>query len=148
MKLDVALGSFKSAFIDSAVIIYFVETHPRYAKITQAIFERISNQLLQAMTSPITLAECLVVPQRNHDADMIEAFTQLITSGVGVTFISIGQMVAEQASILRSEYKLGLPDALQLAVSLVSSCDVFLTNDARLKRVNEVHVLLLDELEL
>jgi len=49
--------------------------------------------------------------------------------------------------MLRAKYRLQLPDALQLAVALVSRCDVFLTNDARLKQISEVRVLLLDDLE-
>jgi predicted nucleic acid-binding protein len=62
--------------------------------------------------------------------------------------VSIGQEVAERASILRANYKLGLADAMQLAVSINFGCDIFLTNDLRLKKVSEVCVLILDELEL
>ena len=67
IKLDAALANSRTVFIDSAVIIYYAEIHPKYADITQAIFSHIKNQTLQATTSPITLAECLVVPQRNQD---------------------------------------------------------------------------------
>jgi predicted nucleic acid-binding protein len=42
---------------------------------------------------------------------------------------------------------LSLPDALQAAVALVAGCDAFLTNDAVLKRVTELRVITLDEVE-
>jgi predicted nucleic acid-binding protein len=124
--------------IHSVAIIYFIENHPKYADITQVLFTRIEDGRLQGITSPICLAECLVVPQRNHDMDVIRKFTELITSSQNMAFVSIGQSVAEYASILRAKYKLGLPDALQLATAFVSGCDAFFTNDGRLKHVGEV----------
>ncbi len=39
-----------------------------------------------------------------------------------------------------------LPDALQLAVAMQTDCQVFLTNDLKLKRVSELQVLVLDEM--
>jgi predicted nucleic acid-binding protein len=41
-----------------------------------------------------------------------------------------------------------LTDALQIAVALEAGCEAFLTNDRTLKRVTELRVLVLDELEL
>jgi predicted nucleic acid-binding protein len=37
------------------------------------------------------------------------------------------------------------PDAIQLAAALITSADYFLTNDIRLKVVNEIKVLVLEE---
>lgn len=36
-------------------------------------------------------------------------------------------------------------DALQLAAAILSSCDIFVTNDKQLRRFREVTVLSLDE---
>lgn len=147
MNLDTALAHAEIVFLDSVVVIYFIEAHPKYGEITQKIFERIDNGIFQVITSPITLAECLIVPQRNNDYKMLKDFIQLITAGEGVTFVSIGAAVAKQAARIRAKYNLSLPDALQLAVAIVSGCDLFLSNDKRLKQVEEICVLLLDELE-
>jgi predicted nucleic acid-binding protein len=46
------------------------------------------------------------------------------------------------------EIILTLTDALQVAAALNAGCGTFLTNDVTLKRVTELRVLLLDELEL
>ncbi len=48
---------------------------------------------------------------------------------------------------LRARYGVTLADALQLACALTAGCDVFLTNDERLRRVSEISVLLVSELE-
>lgn len=39
-------------------------------------------------------------------------------------------------------------DALQIAAAVESGCEAFLTNDLTIKRVQEISVLVLDELEL
>jgi predicted nucleic acid-binding protein len=41
-----------------------------------------------------------------------------------------------------------LTDAFQVAVAIASGCDAFLTNDIALKRVTELGVIVLDEMEL
>jgi len=43
---------------------------------------------------------------------------------------------------------LGYTDAFQIAVALAAGCDAFLTSDNTLKRVSELTILVLDELEL
>lgn len=59
----------------------------------------------------------------------------------------INQAVAERAAEIRARYNLALPDSFQVAVALESGCDAFLTNDAALKRVAEIDVIVLDEVE-
>jgi predicted nucleic acid-binding protein len=56
--------------------------------------------------------------------------------------------VSQKAAEIRVHYNLKLPDALQVAVALVSGCDGFLTNDAALQRVTELRILLLGALEI
>ncbi len=41
-----------------------------------------------------------------------------------------------------------LPDAFQVAVALAADCDAFLTNDATFRRVAELRVLVLDDLNI
>jgi predicted nucleic acid-binding protein len=62
--------------------------------------------------------------------------------------IPISQLIARRAADLRARYNLRTPDALQLASTIQQRCDAFLTNDAGLKRVQEIRVLLIEELEL
>jgi len=41
---------------------------------------------------------------------------------------------------------MAFPDSIQLATAVYYSADYFLTNDIRLKSVNEIEILVLDEL--
>jgi predicted nucleic acid-binding protein len=55
---------------------------------------------------------------------------------------------ANSAAELRARFNLSLTDAYQIAAALGAGCDAFLTNDAGLKRVREITILVLDDLEV
>ena len=102
---------------------------------------------LQAVTSPITLAECLIVPIRQGLPQAQRDFSDLIVSGANVTFCRwTPPRRIRQPSYAR--YNLNLLDAFQVAVALASGSNAFLTNDRALLRVQELPILVLDELEL
>ncbi|MCX6046945.1 MAG: hypothetical protein NT075_17715 [Chloroflexi bacterium] len=48
--------------IDTAPIIYFVQTHPIYDVVVSAIFKQIAAGRIEAVTSMITLTELLSWP--------------------------------------------------------------------------------------
>jgi predicted nucleic acid-binding protein len=56
--------------------------------------------------------------------------------------------IARTAAEVRARYSLKLPDAFQIATAIAANCQVLLTNDAQLKRVTELRVLVLSELEV
>jgi predicted nucleic acid-binding protein len=62
--------------------------------------------------------------------------------------VPITGSVAVLAAAFRANYGLKLPDALQIAVAREAGCEAFLTNDLALRRVTELRVLVLDQLEL
>lgn len=51
-------------FLDSAPVIYLIEKHPIYWPVLTPIFDRFATGETVAVTSPVTLAECLVLPMR------------------------------------------------------------------------------------
>ena len=135
-------------FLDTAPIIYFVEKDQRYAALLRSIFDRIDEGSLVAVTSPVTLAECLVLPFRAGLPGLAEDFAELIVSGNNTVFAPIEQEVATRSAELRAQYNLSLMDAFQVAVALATKCEGFLTNDTKLKRVSGVDVLVLKEMSI
>jgi len=73
-------------------------------------------------------------------------FRDVITAGINTRYVGV-DAVAEQAAELRARYNLKLADSFQIAAAIAAGCDAFLTNDAALKRVSEITILVLDELE-
>jgi predicted nucleic acid-binding protein len=148
VKISVALQGVARLFLDTAPVINYVERHPTFAAVADEVFDRIDAASLHAVTSPITLAECLVAPIRLGLTQVQQNFADLIVSGANVTFIPLDAAVARRAAELRVNYNLTLADALQVAAALAAGCDALLTNDLSLKRVREIPVLVLSELEV
>jgi predicted nucleic acid-binding protein len=148
MNIVDSLQNVTLLFLDTAPVIYYVEENPSYLALVEVIFERIDNGSLTAVTSPVTLAECLVVPYRLGLMQRQRDFFDLIVHGSNTVFLPIDHDQARRAAELRVHHNLTLPDALQIAAALTVGCEAFLTNDATLKRVTELRVLVLNELEI
>lgn len=99
------------------------------------------------VTSPVTLAECLVRPYRLDQTQLQQDFIELISYTNNIAFVPINENMALQAAQIRARYNLELPDAFQVAVALAASCEVLLSNDATFRRVRELRVLLLDDFD-
>ena len=148
MKLDDALTGVDRLGFDTAPIIYFVEAHPRYDALVTTIFQRIAARTLSSVTSVITLTEVLIHPLRQGNQHLADAYRSLLATSGDFQTLPITSDIAEQAAALRARHGLRTPDALQIATALAAGCPAFLTNDARLQRVSELRILVLDELEL
>lgn len=144
-----SLQGVRRLFLDTAPVIYFVERHAQYYDLVRVFFERINEQALIGVTSPITLAECLVQPYRLGQTEIQQDFIELMTGNDNIEFVPIDEPdLAIQAGQIRAGYNLQLPDAFQIAVALTANCEAILTNDVTLRRVTELRVLVLDELDV
>ncbi|MCK5521910.1 MAG: PIN domain-containing protein [Thiomargarita sp.] len=149
MKIEDAFENVEIVFLDTAPVIYYVEENPNYFAIVKSIFDDlIEKKTRLAVTSPVTLAECLVVPLRNGIVQRQQDFIDFLKDESKISLEIIDEETGEQAAIFRAKYNLKLPDALQVAVALQANCDAFLTNDVIFKRVTEIPIIILGELEL
>jgi len=147
-KLDDALAGVTRLGFDTAPVIYFVEAHPQYDALMTEVFQRVADGALTGCTSVVTLTEVFVHPLRHGDTHLQRQYRDLLLNSDNFETRSVDPHIAERAADLRARYNLRTPDALQIAAALAAGCDAFLTNDAALKRVSELRVLVLEELEL
>jgi predicted nucleic acid-binding protein len=148
VKINEALDGIDSLYIDTAPIIYFAEQIAPFAERVYAIFSRIVEGEIAGVTSTITLTEVLTKPLRDKDSEVEAAYRNMLVNDGGYVRVPVTDAVAERAALLRAQYNLRTPDALHLATAIISSCGAFLTNDYALKRVTEITILVLDELEI
>lgn len=148
MNIEYSLQNVARLFLDTAPVIYYVEKNPHYFTLLEDVFDRIDDSLLTAVTSPVTLVECLVMPYRLGLVQLQRDFFNLIVHGSNTDFLPIDHDRARRAAELRDNYGLTLPDALQIATALAAGCEAFLTNDATLKHVTELRMLVLSEMEI
>jgi predicted nucleic acid-binding protein len=148
MRINQALLGVSRLFLDTAPVVYFVEENPYFLPLVSPIFTQIENGFLIGVASPVTLAECLVMPYRMSDLILQQKFIDLLNNTENIDFFGSDRQVGQKSGELRAKYNLQLPDALQIATAIASNCQAFLTNDGQLQRVTEVRVLLVSELEI
>jgi len=133
--------------IDTMVFIYYLEDHPTYAPLLGPLFEALEKGDIEGATSVITLLEILVKPKSEGHTEAAREYLDLLTTYPHLTVVEVDLGIVDLASDLRAKYAIRTPDALQIAAGLSLGATGFLTNDGRLKRVTELEVLLLDEIE-
>lgn len=136
----------KNVFLDTAPLIYYIEENQRYAKILDNLFVTNSKGKFKFQTSVITLLEVLVQPMRQNEQQLVEQYKNILCSSPTIEIFELNIEVTVRAAGFRARYGVKTPDAIQLATAVYHSADYFLTNDIRLKSVNEIEILILDEL--
>ena len=147
-NLSDSIPSGSTLFLDTAPVIYFVENNPTYFSLLKPIFTKLDEGSIQAVTSPITLAECLYYPYKNNDKNLVKVFYDRLITGQNVRLMSITADIANYSAHLRANYNLGFADAFQVATAIASGSDIFLTNDKQLKRIQLLNVLILNDFSI
>ena len=136
----------KNVFLDTAPLIYYIEENQSYSPILNKLFLANSKGDFLFQTSVITLLEVLVLPLRENEHQLVEEYQNILCNSPTITIIDLTIDIAVKAAALRAKYGLKTPDSIQIATALNLSAEYFLTNDMRLKVVNEIEILVLDEI--
>ena len=115
-------------YLDSCVIIYLVEAHPRWGA---AVASAIGSGEVDFAVSPLVQCECLAGPIRT-----VSAILQRDWLFTEFTLLDMCGSVFLRAAELRAHSRIKLPDALHLACAEYHHCDELWTNDDRRTRVS------------
>ena len=89
----------------------------------------------------------MVRPLSTGNERLAQEYLDILVISGTYNLIAITASIARIAADLRARYNLRTPDALHIASAIATGCDAMLTNDFHLKRVQELSILSLDELE-
>jgi len=148
VKISAALEGVNRLGFDTSPFIYFIEEHSIYFVRTIPFFKVISEGAVLGFGSMMTLTEVLTQPIKQNKPDLVSKYENILLDSVGLEILDVNKAIARRAAELRARYGLRTPDAMQIATALSQNCEAFLTNDTGFKRVTELRVLLIDELEL
>ena len=135
----------KTVFIDTAPLIFFIEKNPKYSAIVKPVVALIDSGQAKGLTSTITLLEVLVLPLREGNKKLADAYRSILLSSKNLETCEISNAISEKAATLRAKYGFKTPDSIQLATAIIRRVDYFLTNDLALKQINEIKVVVLED---
>ncbi len=124
----------KQLYLDTSIFIYSIEQYPDFQELSDAIINAATQYEIFAVTSELALSEALVMPIRKNNTALQELFEEAIQSAGGLLVVPIERQILVRAAELRAlQPNLKTPDAIHLATALETGCEVFLTNDSRIK---------------
>jgi len=139
------LRSYQVLGFDTMIFIYHFEDHPLFAPLTEPLFEAIERGDLSAEVSVLLAGEVLAGAKKAADNEMILRYRHIFGEFPNLTLHETDMQVMDKMSDLRVAYDLKTPDAIHVATALLNGAQAFVTNDAGLKRVNELDVLVLED---
>lgn len=128
--------------LDTAPVIYLLEDNRAYLPLFWPLFQAAEAGRIRILITPITVAEVLAGPWKAGKEALAERYEYALREGLGWKVVDLDASLAARASRLRGRYGLRLPDAFQLAASLVNGADALVTHDRDFgKAAKEVCIL-------
>lgn len=119
----------KRLYLDTNIFIYALEKVEPFLPVCKSIFALIQSAKSNAVTSQLTLAECLVQPYKLQLTTQQQAFKQAISNNPALEYVGLEENTFLTAAQLRAKHAIKMPDALHLAAAILHDCDYFITND-------------------
>jgi predicted nucleic acid-binding protein len=132
--------------LDTNIFIFALEAYPEYVSALTSLFAAIDDGKIKAVTSELTLAEVLIKPMMDNNADLQKVYKETLRSSEVFSVMPVNRQILIEAARLRAESEtLRLPDAIHLATARVHHCTFFLTNDKRRGTLPDFQIVILSE---
>ncbi len=133
-------------FIDTAPFIYFFEKNEKYFQPMSMLFDFIYDNDVQVVTSIITYIEITTHPMKLGNKKLALKYRDYFTNSENISLYPVNLLIAEEAVLFRTKYKMKTPDAIQLATAAVCGADYIVSNDGLWNRMSDAPVIMVDEL--
>ena len=127
-----------TVLVDTAPWIYILEDHPVWASQFVGLFEAAERGRLQLALTTATLAEVLAGPFKAKQTALAKRYEKALGR---YHVVPLSAQVAVMAAQLRVQYRLKLPDAVQLASALDIGAAALITHDRDFSKVQDFPVL-------
>jgi len=140
-----ALSRHRHVGFDTSIFIYRIEQTGRWSDVSLEILRTLADGQFTGVTSVLTLMEISVKPVRLGRPEVADAYEHLIRGIRNLDVVDIDTRIARVGAELRANHGVRTPDALHVAAAIASGATAFVTNDKRLRRVNEIEIVILDD---
>ncbi|MFN5095855.1 MAG: type II toxin-antitoxin system VapC family toxin [Limnohabitans sp.] len=128
-----------TVLVDTAPWIYMLEDHAEFAPRFLGLFEAAERGQIQLALSTVTLAEVLTGPFKAGQTALAKRYEAALGA---YQVVPLSAAVASLAAQLRVQYRLKLPDAVQLASALQIGAAALVTHDRDFSAVQGLPVLM------
>ena len=128
-----------TVLVDIAPWIYLLEDHAEFAPRFLGLFEAAERGQIQLALSTVTLAEVLTGPFKAGQTALAKRYETALGA---YQVVPLSVAVASLAAQLRVQYRLKLPDAVQLASALEIGASALVTHDRDFSAVQGLPVLM------
>ena len=122
-----------------------MERIPKYSDSVREIFKFIEIGSISAVTSMLVITEVLIKPLRERNKSLVNRYLAFISAFPNLELRNIDYSVSLKAAKIRAKHGLKTPDALFIATAIEESAQAFLTNDIKLKKVEGIEIIILEE---
>ena len=132
-------------FFDANALIYLIEAKSSFAQQIKTEIQAVASAYPQAQltVSRLSWLECRVYPMKHQQVQILALYDEFFAS-VDLVWVELSAEVVEWATMLRAQYGLRTPDALQAASCLsLDSAHIFFTADRGFHKVLGLNVHLL-----
>ena len=137
-RLWAGLPQGATVMVDPAPFIYVLQSHPQFADQFVGLFEAAARGDLVIALSTVTLAEVLTGPLKAGQTALAKRYEKTLSQ---YRVVPVSTPIAALAAQLRAQYRLKLPDAIQLATALDIGAAAFVTHDRDFSLVTGVEIL-------
>jgi uncharacterized protein len=119
---------------DSMLFVYMIEANPVFGAQTRSILNEMILRGDTLCTSVFSIGEVLTGPRKRGSQSTVDAMKRFFASG-NVEVLPFTKEAADRYSIIRAANRVGQADGIHLATAALAGADVFITNDAKLLRL-------------
>lgn len=128
-----------TVLVDTAPLIYLLQDHAQFAPRFAGLFEAAERGQLRLAFSTITLTEVLTGPFKAAQATLAKRYETALSH---YRRVPLSPAMASLAAQLRAQYRLKLPDAVQMACALEIGAAALVTHDRDFAGVEGLLILM------
>lgn len=141
--IDKLIG--KKIYLDTNIFIYILEDFQQYDSLINAFIKGLENKYFSCFTSELTLAEILVPVFKKENSKVIIEYKKILNDPEFITLIPTTQDIYIHSASNRASFNLKLPDAIHVGTAQSIDCDIFLTNDKKIRTPKNIELIILDD---
>ncbi len=133
-------------FLDEKPIRRLLEFRSEFYPVMLRVLDIVYARGIQMVASPISLADISRRAYEKGEPVLAREYKEFFTKSSQFILREVDAEIALVSAKFRSERLLGFEDSLQMATAYVSGADLVLSENASLKDLGDMNVVLLSEL--